>query len=64
MVGIPTCIGMVEFLLNFKFCKKYDEQADTDIGGMTICEILVYAITCGKSMESQKFILDDYIIRL
>lgn len=28
VAGIPTCILSVEFMLNFKFCTKYDEEKD------------------------------------
>jgi len=52
VVGIPTCIGTIEFLLNYKFCKKYDDEADAKLGGMTICEGLFNCLTCGKSMRA------------
>ena len=64
VVGIPTCIGMVEFLLNYKFCRVKDEEANAYIGGMTICEGLSYVLTCGKSARTNKYILDDYIIKM
>jgi hypothetical protein len=49
VLGIPTCILTVEFVLNFKFCQKYNEEVDAMMGGMTICEAITYIVTCGKS---------------
>ena len=59
--GIPTCILTVEFALNFKFCSKYDEEADAMLGGMTICEGFTYLVTCGKSFEAIVILQDDYV---
>ena len=49
VAGIPTCILTVEFILNFKFCSQYDEEAETILGGMTILEAITYMLTCGES---------------
>lgn len=40
VVGIPTCIKSMEFLLMFKFCRKFDEDENAYVGGVTICEAL------------------------
>lgn len=40
VVGIPTCIKSMEFILMYKFCKKFDEDENAYIGGVTICEAL------------------------
>lgn len=63
VLGIPTCILTVEFVLNFKFCQKYNEEVDAMMGGMTICEAITYVVTCGKSQESPDQIQDDYVYR-
>lgn len=49
VVGIPTCILTLEFCLNFKFCQTIDEEHDCKKGGMTICEAITYALTCGQA---------------
>lgn len=63
VVGIPTFIGLIEFFLNFKFCQKYDEEADAMLGGMTFCEAIFFILTCGKSMRAKQFIADEYIVK-
>lgn len=40
VVGIPTCIKSMEFLLMFKFCRKFDEDENAFVGGVTVCECL------------------------
>lgn len=40
VVGIPTCIKSMEFMLMFKFCQKFDEDENASVGGVTICEAL------------------------
>jgi len=62
VAGIPTCILFVEFLLNFKFCSKFDEEAETQLGGMTICEAISFVCTCGQSNKAPTAIQDDYIM--
>lgn len=61
VVGIPTCIMTVEFILNYKFCQKKDEQKEAVLGGMTICEAITWVCTCGKSAQSIKSVPDEYI---
>lgn len=61
VLGIPTCIGTLEFVLNYKFCRKIDEERDAMIGGMTICEAITYALTCGKSETRLILSQDDYV---
>ena len=50
VVGIPTCIATVGFILNYKFCQHYDEEMDSDVGGLTICECITWCFTCGKAL--------------
>jgi hypothetical protein len=61
VAGIPTCILTVEFILNFKFCSQYDEEAETILGGMTILEAITYTLTCGESQRAAISIQDEYI---
>lgn len=60
VAGVPTCILSVEFMLNFKFCTKYDEEKDAQLGGMTICETITYCFTCGESHQIPERTIDDY----
>ena len=53
VAGIPTCILTVEFVINYKFGGKWDDQAEAYLGGMTICEGITYAGTCGKSYKAK-----------
>jgi len=47
--------------LNFKFCQTLDEENDCQTGGMTLCEAITYALTCGKAFESKNvFNMDNY----
>jgi hypothetical protein len=50
VVGIPTCVQTMEFILNYKFCRTYDEEKDAYLGGMSVCEFLTFILTCGKAM--------------
>lgn len=43
VLGIPTCIRTMEFLLMYKFCRKFDEDENVYVGGCTICE---FCTTC------------------
>ena len=61
VVGIPTCVGAVEFLLNYKFCRKFDEEVDAMMGGMTFCEAVTYIFTCGDAFKSPERVTDDYV---
>ena len=63
VLGIPTCIGTIEFMLNYKFCRTEDEELDALIGGMTICEAFTYALTCGKSERRLVTNEDDYVYK-
>ena len=53
VAGIPTIIKLIEFLILYKWCRYYDEDADAYLGGMTVCEAISYMWTCGKSFEIQ-----------
>jgi hypothetical protein len=63
MLGVPTCIGIIEFVLNFKFCRRYDEEVDAMLGGMTICECFTYIFTCGKSIDVPTQDVDEFVYR-
>lgn len=40
VVGIPTCIRSMEIVLMYKFCRRFDEDENAYVGGVTICEAL------------------------
>lgn len=61
VAGIPTCIITVEFVINYKFCTKFDEQKEAVLGGMTICEAITFVLTLGKSAKITESIHDEYI---
>ena len=61
VAGIPACLQMVEAFLLHKWCRHLDEESDAYVGGMTICEAISYAWTCGKSFEIKEVIKDTYI---
>jgi len=61
VVGIPTCVQAMSFLLNYKFCRTYDEEKDCYLGGMTVCEFLTFVLTCGKAMQRKEVIKDNYV---
>lgn len=63
VAGIPTCIGTVGFILNYKFCQHYDEEQDANIGGYTICECITYVLTCGKAMQRPEPEKDEFMER-
>ena len=63
VVGIPTCIMTLEFVLNFKFCQQYDEEKDAMLGGMTICEAFTWIMTCGKSMKAPEPEMDEFLMK-
>jgi len=53
VVGIPTCIKSMEFLLMFKFCRKFDEDENAYVGGVTICEALTNCVSKKKQEDQQ-----------
>ena len=64
VVGIPTCIISLEFVLNFKLCQHYDEDLDMTVGGMTVCEAITYVFTCGDSYtDHNNFTIDNYVFK-
>ena len=63
VVGIPTCIGTVGFVLNYKFCQHYDEEQDVNVGGLTICECITACFTCGKALKAPEPELDEFMER-
>jgi hypothetical protein len=52
VVGIPTCIKSMEFLLMYKFCRKFDEDENAYVGGVTICEALTNLFSKKKAEEN------------
>ena len=52
VVGIPTCIKSMEFLLMFKFCRKFDEDENAWTGGVTVCEALTNCFSRKRTEES------------
>lgn len=53
VVGIPTCIKSMEFMLMFKFCRRFDEDENAYVGGVTVCECLTNLFS-NKSKENQQ----------
>ncbi len=45
VIGIPTCVRSMEFLLIYKFCKVYNEDENAYTGGTTILEGLYKCIS-------------------
>ena len=60
-MGIPTCIKTVEFIIFYKWCRYYDEDADAWLGGMTICEAVSYVFTCGKAFKDRPQETDSFV---
>ena len=46
VVGIPTCIKMMEVVIMYRFCKDFDEDENAHTGGTTMCECCTKTITC------------------
>lgn len=61
VAGVPACIGLCEWNLNFKFCQYYDEELDAYLGGMTGLECFTFIGTCGKSGKGKQEVKDPYI---
>ena len=49
VLGIPTCIRTMEFLLMFKFCRKFDEDENCHVGGKTMCEFFTNCFVPNKN---------------
>lgn len=54
VLGIPTCIKTMEFLLGYKFCSKYDPDEGCQVGGSTVCECLT---NCFKKKNKDEFVV-------
>ena len=63
VVGFPTCIASVGFVLNYKFCMKYDEGTDAMVGGLTVCESITWLMTCGKAMQVPRKEMDAAVAK-
>ena len=66
VLGIPTCIRTMEFLLMYKFCRKWDEDENAWVGGTTICESMTNCCTPKKKTEATVYEeadmdLDEYL---
>ncbi len=51
VLGIPSAIRTMEFLLMFKFCRKFDEDENAYVGGTTVCECLATCCMRRKVVE-------------
>ena len=40
VLGIPVSVRTMEFLLMYKFCRRFDEDENCYVGGTTMCEFL------------------------
>ena len=49
VIGIPTCVRSMEFLLIYKFCKVYNEDENAYTGGTTILEGLYKCVSKKKA---------------
>lgn len=63
VAGIPTCIMSIGFILDYKFCREYDEETDADVGGLTICELITACFTCGKALQTPEPERDEFMER-
>ena len=46
-VGLSLLIGVINFCLMYKFFQHYDENLDSMVGGVSICDIISCLLTCG-----------------
>ena len=44
VLGIPTCIRSMEFILMYKFCRIFDEDENAYVGGTTVLEGLYHCL--------------------
>jgi hypothetical protein len=44
MIAIPFFIKLMNCLVLFKFCQKYDDMSETYFGGYSICDF--FAVLC------------------
>ena len=64
VLGIPTCIRTMEFLLGYKFCSTFDPDENCQVGGFTVCECFTNCCTRkkkGLEDEEHEMELDDHI---
>lgn len=52
VLGIPTCIRTMEFLLMYKFCRKFDADENCFVGGTTMLEC--FTNCCKKKDKEDK----------
>jgi hypothetical protein len=55
VMGVPFLIRSMELILMYKFCRKFDEDEQVYIGGMTICEAMTQCfmkMSCKKSEKT------------
>jgi hypothetical protein len=52
VVGIPTCIRSMEIVLMYKFCRRFDEDENAYVGGVTICEALTNCFSKKRKDEN------------
>ena len=58
VIGVPTCIRTMEFLLMKKFGGWLDEDENVHVGGTTLCECCTYCLKCkanpNRKMKKKK----------
>lgn len=63
VVGVPTAIKTMEFLLMFKFCRKFDEDENAYVGGMTVCECLATCCSAKKPVaETHEKVVEELVM--
>ena len=45
-IGIPIILKIVNCLIFFKFCQRFDEMSQTHWGGYSICDCLSFFCAC------------------
>jgi hypothetical protein len=62
VLGIPSAIRTMEFLLMFKFCRKFDEDENAYVGGTTVCECLATCCTRRKVVDHPLEVVQEEIV--
>lgn len=58
VIGIPTCVKSMEFMLVHKFCKVYNEDENAYTGGFTILEGLYKGIGKKAPVEEEHGVVE------
>lgn len=47
ITGVSVFVSLINFCLMYKFCQRYDENLDSNVGGFSICDAITFLLTCG-----------------